>query len=159
VSPAAPYRHFNDKQALLAAISESGYRQLHRMLEAARGKHPGDPDAIGQAYLAFALRHPENYRLMFTQNVMCTGEPEESLQEAGAQAFGSLVQTIEEGISAGKIAAGDTTTIALASWAFVHGIAMLVIDGALTKAPYDNIPPEEVLRTCQTIFRQGWRAP
>ena len=60
VSPAAPYRHFSDKQALLAAIAESGFRELHRLLETARAKRPGDPDAAGQAYLAFALKQPEN---------------------------------------------------------------------------------------------------
>src|SRR6187200_153435 len=57
VSPAAPYRHFSDKQALLAAISESGFRQLYGLLDAARQKSPGDLDAAGQAYLTFALRY------------------------------------------------------------------------------------------------------
>jgi AcrR family transcriptional regulator len=158
VSPAAPYRHFKDKQALLAAISESGFRQLHSLLEAARQQGPGDLDAAGQAYLTFALRHPENYRLMFTQNVMCEGEPDESLRQAGEQAFNSLVQTIEQGISAGKISAAESVPLAVAAWALVHGVAMLLIDGALAKPPYDKLPPEQILQMCQTFFRQGWRA-
>lgn len=158
VSAAAPYRHFSDKQALLAAISESGFRQLHELLEAARRKCPGDLDAAGQAYLAFALRQPENYRLMFTQNVMCDGEPEESLQEAGEQAFNSLVQTIEEGIEARRIAATESVPLAVAAWALVHGVAMLLIDGALAKPPYDQLPPEQILAMCQSLFREGWRA-
>jgi AcrR family transcriptional regulator len=158
VSPAAPYRHFTDKQALLAAISESGFIQLHGLLEAARQDRPGDLDAAGQAYLKFALRQPETYRLMFTQNVMCEGEPDESLKQAGEQAFNSLVQTIEEGIAAGKIVQTESPPLALAAWALVHGVAMLLIDGAVAKPPYDKIPPERVLEMCQRFFREGWRA-
>jgi AcrR family transcriptional regulator len=158
VSPAAPYRHFNDKHALLAAISESGFRQLHGMLEAARKKSPGDLDAAGQAYLKFALQQPENYRLMFTQSVMCEGEPEESLRQAGEQAFNSLVQTIHEGIQSGKIVAVDSAPLALSAWALVHGVAMLLIDGAVAKPPYDKIPPAQILELCQSFFREGWRS-
>jgi AcrR family transcriptional regulator len=157
VSPTAPYRHFVDKQALLAAISESGFRQLHGLLEAARKTHPGDLDAAGQAYLTYALRQPENYRLMFTQNVMCEGKPDESLREAGEQAFNSLVETIQEGIRGGKIAATDSVPLAVAAWALVHGVAMLLIDGALSKEPYGKIPPDQILAMCQSFFRQGWR--
>jgi AcrR family transcriptional regulator len=158
VSPAAPYRHFKDKQALLAAISEGGFRQLHQLLEAARKEHPGDVDAAGQAYLTFALRHPESFRLMFTQHVLCDGEPDESLKEAGAQAFNSLVETIQEGITSGRIAAVDSTTLAVAAWSLVHGVAMLLLDGALAKPPYDELPPEKVLALCQSFFREGWLA-
>lgn len=158
VSPAAPYRHFPDKHALLAAISEHGFRQLHARLEGARSVAPGDLDAIGQAYLAFALKEPESYRLMFTQNVLCKDEPPESLQEAGEQAFHSLLATIETGQASGKIAAQDGAQLALASWALVHGVAMLLIDGALAKPPYDTLPPGQILAVCQSLFRQGWRS-
>ncbi len=158
VSPAAPYRHFTDKHALLAAISEHGFRQMHARLEGARSAAPGDLDAIGQAYLAFALKEPQSYRLMFTQNVLCEGTPSESLQEAGEQAFHSLVATIETGQANGRIAAQDGAQLALASWALVHGVAMLLIDGALSKPPYSDLPPSKILALCQSLFRQGWRA-
>ena len=128
------------------------------MLDAARQKSRGDVDAAGQAYLTFALRYPETYRLMFTQNVMCEGEPDESLRQAGEQAFNSLVQTIEEGIAGGKISSADSAPLALSAWALVHGVAMLLIDGALSKAPYDKVPPEQILAMCQAFFREGWRA-
>jgi AcrR family transcriptional regulator len=157
VSPAAPYRHFPDKHALLAAISEHGFRTLHARLEAARAASPGDLDASGQAYLAFALAEPETYRLMFTQNVLCAGEPPESLQEAGRQAFESLVATIAEGQASGRIAARDGAQLALGAWALVHGVAMLIIDGALDREPYNQLPPGHLLAACQAIFREGWR--
>ena len=73
-------------------------------------------------------------------------------------AFNSLVQTIQEGIAAGKIAAGDGTALALGVWALVHGVAMLLIDGALSKPPGEEVPPEQVLAMCQAILREGWRA-
>lgn len=158
VSPSAPYRHFNDKQALLAAISERGFRKLRALLEEARARSPGDLDASGQAYLAFALAEPETYRLMFTQNVFCEGEVPESLSEAGDQAFASLRDTIAEGMGNGRIAAGDGDALALAAWALVHGVSMLLIDGALAKSPYGEIPSDALLATCQKWFREGWRA-
>lgn len=158
VSPAAPYRHFKDKHALLAAISEDGFRQLYDLLNEARKARPGDVDAAGQAYLKFALRQPENYRLMFTQNVMCEGEPNESLREAGEQAFHSLVETIEEGMHEEKIKPTDSGQLALAAWALVHGVAMLLIDGALSNRSPAPLKPEQILAMCQSFFRQGWRA-
>ena len=158
VSAAAPYRHFKDKKTLLAAIAENGFRELHAMLEDSNASAPGDLDRSGQTYLRFALKEPEVYRLMFTQNVLSDSAGAESLDEASSSAFGSLVATIEVGMAANLIQETDTTQLALAAWALVHGIAMLLIDGVLNDGPYGEIPPEDVLKSCQTLFRTGWQA-
>ena len=158
VSAMAPYRHFKDKQSLLAAISEKGFLELHRRLESAKKKRPGDLDAGGQAYLAFALKEPDTYRLMFTHKVLCEGEQNESLEKAGQAAFESLVETIEMGIASGEIQATTSLDLALAAWALVHGIAMLLIDGILDDKPYKELGSEQLLGLCQSYFRNGWRA-
>lgn len=156
VSAAAPYRHFKDKQALMAAISETGFRELRSMLVAANEQQPGDLDHSGAAYLTFAQKHPEQYRLMFTHNLMCSDEVEESLKDSSSDAFGALVETIETGIQNGRIADTQSPNLALAAWSLVHGIAMLLIDGILTDGPYGELPPEEILKLSQSYFRNGW---
>jgi AcrR family transcriptional regulator len=158
VSAMAPYRHFKDKQSLLAAISEKGFVELHELLEQANQDHPGDLDASGQAYLSFALKEPETYRLMFTQKVLCEGEDNETLEEAGSSAFESLVKTIEVGIESGKIKETTSLDLALTAWSLVHGISMLLIDGILENNPYKELTPEQVLSLCQNYFKNGWRS-
>ncbi|MBK1876679.1 TetR/AcrR family transcriptional regulator [Pelagicoccus mobilis] len=157
VSAAAPYRHFKDKQALLAAISETGFRKLRSMLVAANEDKPGDLDNSGTAYLAFAQQHPEQYRLMFTHNLMCADDVDQELKDSSANAFGALVETIEAGIKNGQIANTCSPNLALASWALIHGIAMLLIDGILGNGPYGELTPEEIRKLCQSYFRNGWK--
>lgn len=156
VSAAAPYRHFKDKQALLAAISESSFCELRNRLISAREEKPGDLDHAGAAYLAFAQEHPQQYRLMFTYNLMCIDGLSQDLKDSSADAFGALVETIQIGMDSGLIKSSDSTQLALAAWALVHGVAMLLIDGILGAGPYGELPPEEILNICQSYFRTGW---
>ena len=158
VSAMAPYRHFKDKQSLLAAISEKGFLELYQMMEKAKESNPGDLDAAGQAYLAFAQKEPDTYRLMFTQNILCEGDIEDSLKEAGGSAFNSLVETIEIGIEKKRIDATNSVDLALGAWSMVHGVSMLLIDGILQDGPYGEISAENILDLCQSFFRKGWRA-
>ncbi|NER01100.1 MAG: TetR/AcrR family transcriptional regulator [Cyanothece sp. SIO2G6] len=157
VSAAAPYRHFKDKQALMAALSESGFRKLRSMLITANEEKPGDIDHSGAAYLEFAQKHPEQYRLMFTHNLLCGEGAEEALQNASSDAFGTLIETIEIGILNGKIAETNSSDLAFACWSLVHGLAMLLIDGILTESPYGDLPAEKTLELCQSYFRKGWQ--
>ena len=158
VSAAAPYRHFKDKIALLSAISETGFVKLRSMMAQANEEKPGDLDHSGAAYLSFAQQYPEQYRLMFTNNLMCGNNASEELKDTSEDAFATLVGTIETGIANGKISATNSTNLALASWSLVHGIAMLMIDGVLGDSPYGDMPPEDILDLCQSYFRKGWAA-
>lgn len=157
VSPAAPYRHFKDKRSLLAAISEHGFRELHKRLETSNTDNPGDLDASGHVYQKFAIENPEIYRLMFTKNVMCDEDIDETLKKASANAFLALASTIEAGMQNGKIATTDQHQLALSSWALCHGVAMLVIDGILGGGPFADLTPEEILDQSQSYFRNGWQ--
>src|SRR5438132_8076471 len=68
VSAAAPYRHFADREALLAAVLAGGFRELARRTDEARRAAPDPMSAVlgvGLAYVAFAGDHPRTYRLMF----------------------------------------------------------------------------------------------
>ena len=159
VSPAAPYRHFKDKQTLLCSLSEYGFRELHKELEHSRLTNPGDLDAAGRAYVAFAQREPQCYRLMFTLNLQSDEESKAGLTEAGDLAFESLCSNIRQGIEIGSITPADESELALAAWSMVHGICMLMIDGSLSDRPTAQGPPEQLLTYCLNHFRNGWRGP
>ncbi|MBW2257316.1 MAG: TetR/AcrR family transcriptional regulator, partial [Deltaproteobacteria bacterium] len=73
VSQTAPYRHFSDKRALLAAVAEQGFQSLSTQLREASASHEGDPmgrlRALGVAYVHFAQAQPSHFRVMFGPQV------------------------------------------------------------------------------------------
>jgi AcrR family transcriptional regulator len=107
VSHNAPYRHFPDRDALLAALAAEGFAILKKSLDGKSGRE------LGEAYIRFALAHPERFRLMFR------GAQARAMREHFAAAFAGL------GAEAGVAGA--------AAWSLVHGLAHLVLDGHLEK--------------------------
>jgi AcrR family transcriptional regulator len=136
VSRTALYRHFADKRALLAAVATEGFRTLRQQLVTAweaGGRGPAAFDAMGGAYVHFALANPAHYRVMFGGFVdpdSC--DPELATEAAGA--FQALVDAIAALQRDGLVRADDTLTMARFVWAVVHGIAMLAIDNQLREA-------------------------
>lgn len=134
VSHNAPYRHFEDKEALLAAVAEQGFQSLLVAIETARqGIPPDSPqrlEAIGVAYVHFALAHPFHYRLMFG-DYRCNLSKYSALAEAAQQSFMVLVNTIREGQMAGIFRLADPVDMARVAWSLVHGQAMLGLDNKL----------------------------
>lgn len=134
VSHNAPYRHFEDKEALLAAVAEQGFQSLRVAMESARQSIPNDSsqrlEAIGIAYVNFALAHPSHYRLMFGdyRYNLCKYS---ALAEAAQQSFMVLVNTIREGQAAGIFRRADTVDMARVAWSLVHGQSMLALDNKL----------------------------
>ena len=105
VSHNAPYRHFPDRDALLAALAAEGFDLLTNVLEDLSGR------ALGEAYVRFALAHPQRFRLMFmTQQAG-------AVRERFARAFAGL--------------GAEANVGAAAAWSLVHGLADLILDGHL----------------------------
>jgi AcrR family transcriptional regulator len=156
VSPAAPYRHFADKDALLAAVAQEGFERLGAELAAAAGVHPQDAlrqlADIGWAYVHFALRQPPYFQVMFGRAATPqTKDPE--LLAAGQLAFGILQRIIKGGQHSGRIAGGDPHELAVAAWSQVHGLATLLLEGQL---PLENDADRKALvRRCLDIFHAG----
>jgi AcrR family transcriptional regulator len=133
VSRTALYRHFSDKQALLAAVGREGFRMLRLALAdawEAHGRGRAGFEAMGLAYVRFADAHPSHYRVMFGRYIESCSKDQEFVQEAQA-AFAVLVNSIVEQQQAGLVRKDDPQLVALLIWSLVHGIAMLVIDGQL----------------------------
>ncbi|WP_241566982.1 TetR/AcrR family transcriptional regulator [Hahella sp. KA22] len=131
VSQTAPYRHFADKNALLAALAAQGYRELQRVTQEAADAH-NDPSQqlchSGNAYIQFARDNPEQYKLMFGPVIACPMDYPE-LAEAGSSAFQVILNIAAKGVSEGVFTDRDVSLIAHAAWSMVHGIASLWIDG------------------------------
>jgi AcrR family transcriptional regulator len=136
VSRSALYRHFSDKQALVAAVGREGFRMLRLALSDAwerNGKGRKGFEAMGIAYVNFALAHPSHYRVMFGRFIESCAKDAEFVEEATA-AFRVLVDSLVEQQRAGLIRRDDPITMARFIWSVVHGIAMLAIDGQLRGA-------------------------
>jgi len=127
VSHNAPYRHFAEREALLAALAAEGFAQLGRALET--GVAQG-PKARGEAYLRFALAHPQRFRLMFGGLLRLDAHP--ALREAAGLTYAGLVRAIEP-----LAGAQGAPTAAAAAWSLVHGLAQLLLDGHFLEAQRD----------------------
>jgi AcrR family transcriptional regulator len=138
VSHNAPYRHFEDKEALLAAVAEQGFQSLKVAMETAKQDIPVGTsqclEAIGVAYVNFALAQPFHYRLMFG-DYRGDSSNNSALTEAAHQSFMVLVDTIRAGQSAGIFRAADPINMARVAWSLVHGQAMLALDNKLQVEP------------------------
>ena len=137
-----PYRHFADKEALLAAVAEYGFRELAARLTAATAM-AADPRAglaaLGVAYVLFACDQPSLFKLMFGPTIE-NKSAHPALDDAGCTCFNALQQAVEAArFFEGDPDAGD---VALASWSLVHGLSALIVDGRL--AEYDSGPTEAV---------------
>lgn len=133
VSRTALYRHFSDKQALLAAVGREGFRMLRTALIDAweqHGRGRAGFEAMGTAYVRFAAEHPSHYRVMFGGFLESCEKDAEFVAEATG-AFQALVDALVAQQQAGLARGDDPLTQAHFVWAVVHGIAMLVIDGQL----------------------------
>jgi AcrR family transcriptional regulator len=133
VSRTALYRHFADKEALLAAVAREGFRLLReRLIEAWEkdGRGAAGFEAMGGAYVRFAIEHPSHYRVMFGRFVD-SGERDAELASEAEAAFGALVDALTALQRDGLARAEDPLLQARFVWSVTHGIAMLVIDGQL----------------------------
>ena len=134
VSHTAPYRHFKDKESLLAGIAGRGYDELTTQMKEAVELHPGNPAAqlqeAGIRYVELALKQPQCSHLMYSGILPCDDTYPE-LKESGDTAFDGLKMIIEEGQSSGEFKQGDIELLALTAWAGIHGLTMLLISGTL----------------------------
>lgn len=139
VSHAAPYRHFSDKNALVAAIAEEGFRLLtaHMRAQVARDGAPASTKqrllALGLGYVDFAVRHPGYFHVIFG-GVAQIAEPTPGLAAAADEAYLTLRNAVAEGITRGDLRAADVDILALSCWSMMHGLGMLVVARALPPA-------------------------
>ncbi len=134
VSHTAPYRHFKDKNALLAGISKIGFQRLADQMRVAVEQNPENPREqlveAGIAYISTAIDTREMFHLMFGGLIQSEGAGE-SFKKTSGDAFQGLVTIIHNGQQAGLYRKSDTQVLALTAWCLVHGYAMLASTGKL----------------------------
>ena len=157
VSAAAPYRHFRDRDALMADVARRGFEKFEEALT--KGWNDGKPDAhtafdnVGRAYLAFARDEPSYYTAMFEAGLPPDLDPE--LSRAGDRAFAVLRRAAETLIA--DLPAKDRPPpmmMALHVWSMSHGIASLFGrgDDARRSLP---MTPEDLLEAGVILYLRG----
>ena len=157
VSPAAPYRHFRDRDELMADLARQGFERFAAFLTTAWNE--GRPDIftafgnLGKAYLAFARTEPAYYSAMFESGLPLDDHPD--LRQAGDRAFAilrdaaeALCQTLPKGNRP------PAMMLALHVWSMSHGIASLFSrgDGGRRRLP---MSPEDLLEAAMLVYLQG----
>jgi AcrR family transcriptional regulator len=145
VSPAAPYRHYQDREALVSAVAAVGYRDLAERLGAA---HPSPSTleqlaAVAAAYVQFALERPALFRIMF-------GEPcdhDNPERVAATAAVSAYVRSIAER----TFPQADAEALSTAIWALVHGLAFLYLDGKL-EDPTSSAVADRITAAVQALL-------
>jgi AcrR family transcriptional regulator len=136
VSSGAPYHHFRNRDALLAALAGEGFRRLCEAMELEALGTAG-PLArlagLGRGYIRFAQAHPGYFRVMFLEAVK--RERDATLEREGTRALALLREAIGDCQKTGKAPAGDPLPWVLLAWSAVHGAANLSVDGSLR---FDN---------------------
>jgi AcrR family transcriptional regulator len=156
VSHAAPYRHFESREALLATLATEGFLGLGaEMARSAAGEE--DPllrfRALGVAYVCYAVQHPGHFRVMFGAGLEHRDD-DSPLAAAGAPTLQALIDVIAVGQRVGKLRAGDPRELALPAWSMVHGLAMLLVDDQLG-ALLDSVYAEKLAHAVIDVVVRG----
>lgn len=134
VSHSAAYRHFADREALLAEVSSYARGELAAQMRR-RVNRSTDPRkrlrAVGTAYVDFAISEPGLFRTAFTSHPATSPEP----TDTAADPFGVLGQVLDEAQAAGLLDARRRQGAEVAAWSAVHGLAGLLLDGPLPASP------------------------
>ena len=161
VSPAAPYRHFRDREALLADVAREGFGRFEAMLST--GWNNGKPDPltafnnVGRAYLAFARAEPAYYAAMFESGL--PPDLNADLRVAGDKAFGVLRTAAD--VLVGLLPSGKRPPAMMMSlhvWSMAHGIASLFGRGDSGRRSLP-MSAEELLESEILIYLQGLGFP
>ncbi|MCW2663518.1 MAG: hypothetical protein JWP83_4670 [Mycobacterium sp.] len=137
VSHSAAYRHFADREALLAEVSRFARNELAAQMRR-RVNRATDPRkrlrAVGTAYIDFAISEPGLFRTAFTSHPATAGD-EPTHTTAGAEPYEVLGQVLDEAQAAGLLDARLRPGAEIAAWSAVHGLAGLLLDGPLPTSP------------------------
>jgi len=153
-SPMTPYRYFRNKDEILAAVRAAAFDRFAAALERAVAR-AGDPavagQAVGQAYVRFALEDPDGYRLMFDVSQPHPDRYPE-LMRASGRARATMTASIGALVAAG-VFHGTPELLGLAFWSAMHGLVMLHLAGKLPGEPSFETIRGEIMRLLVTGAR------
>ena len=161
VSPNAAYRHFSDREDLLAAVSVRCLAfvasEISRELESSATSDDvgAQLDAVGRAYVHFALREPGLFRTAFS--VHRDPEPGRGSEHGGPGPFGLLLQVLDRAVELRVMPPERRPMAEVAAWSSVHGLAVLLLDGPLRSVPPEG--REALIERVVSTVREGLLVP
>lgn len=148
VSHAAPYAHFADKQALIAAISTEGFKQLYARIDGIFDSHQNDPKNLlvetAWAYVQFAVNEPDRFKLMFS-SVLEKEKDYPEFVDISRKNFSRIIEVISICQDAGILRPGAPELTAVSVWGAVHGLVMLVLEGQVSHTVLDEYDLKDML--------------
>lgn len=159
VSPAAPFRHFPDKVALMTAVAEEAMRRFRAEIAAALARERSDDPirrirAIGQAFLDWARRNPTHFEIISSRrSIDFDGSP--SLRPDNAEIQAQMVALLQEASRRGLLRVDDPRLIQIAGRALVYGLARMLIDGQFPSWEVAESEVEAVMTQALDLFLAG----
>ncbi|MBN1231320.1 MAG: TetR/AcrR family transcriptional regulator [Anaerolineales bacterium] len=148
VSHAAPYAHFADKQALIAAISTEGFKQLYDQVDHIRKAQQDSPTTLlvetAWAYVQFAFNEPDRFKLMFSSALEKEKEYPDFVQYSQKN-FDLFIEVVNICQKEGVLKEGPPSLSAVSLWASVHGLVMLILEGQISHTVLDQNSLKEIL--------------
>jgi AcrR family transcriptional regulator len=141
VSATAAYRHFTNKEDLLASVAAEGFRELAAAMEAA-AMGPEPMSGVGLAYVEFALQKRGLFRLMFGPVLV-----ERAKYPGLSEASGAVFDLLQRVVANAEEQQHDEPAETLASWGLVHGLSSLFIDGLVPEARARGLAREILAHT------------
>ncbi len=162
VSHAASYRHFADKEALLAAIAEDGFNLLVSGLVEVLATDYGDVDTMiheaGRRYVHFVLDNPDHVRVMFS-GLLVDYEKYPDLCATADKSFELLVAILQRLQEAGRIAPGDPHLQGMAAWSMVHGLSILLMEQSYPPEFMEKMDVDQLTDYCVSVIFRGMEPP
>ena len=148
VSHAAPYAHFADKQALIAAIATEGYARLYQDLAEVAAHYAGDPSQalieVAWAYVQFAVNHPDHFKVTFSGIVENETDYPEYVEQS-KKSLKLVMDLVTDCQEVGLLTAGDSELLAISIWAGIHGFISLLLGNQIPSAVLERFTLREIL--------------
>ncbi|AJY74819.1 TetR/AcrR family transcriptional regulator [Paenibacillus beijingensis] len=160
VSHAAPYRHFADKKALIAAICEEGFNLLSAEIEQAILMTDRSPfeqlRSMGHAYVQFAVHNPWLVREMFS-GLTIEREAYPALYQVSKKLFQLIENIVAAGQRTGQMKEGSSEELTCVIWSMMHGAAILIIENQMKPITMQMGGIEHISRVCIDSLLLGLR--
>lgn len=148
VSHNAPYSHFPDKQALIAAISTEGFKKLYDEIDAAVSSYPNDPlrqlQEIAWSYVQFAMNNKDTFKIMFS-GILEKEKNYPAFVKISHQAFRRVVDVVQACQEIGILRVASPEMMAVSVWAQVHGITSLMLEGQISHIILDSFNIRQIV--------------
>jgi AcrR family transcriptional regulator len=150
VSHNAPYAHFADKQALIAAIVLEGHKKIQTILEAVVAQYPNDPlkqlANLAWAYVQFGIESPAHYKMTFS-GLLENEKKYPAFVDLSKNNLYLISKIVADCQAAGVLVTGsqDMGLTALSAWGLIHGLVSLMIEGQVPSRLIEQNSPQIML--------------